>query len=77
MTARSSTRRVVVASLLCLPVVIGAAGPAVADPPAFDARCAILLARVATWPGDGIPGGAHFSDAYERHLLGQPACRAR
>ncbi|CCH90164.1 exported protein of unknown function [Modestobacter italicus] len=53
----------------------GAAAPApVADPTA----CAALLAQVLSWPG-GVhaPGSPQVvSDAYESHLLRQPACRA-
>ncbi|MGY1726574.1 hypothetical protein ACI79J_06350 [Geodermatophilus sp. SYSU D01062] len=64
-------------TVLAAGVVVLVPSAALADPPAGDDRtpsCSALLGQVDDWPGTGPGGQTLFSDAYERHLLSQPAC---
>jgi hypothetical protein len=70
----SRSRALLGGLVLSSAVVVLGASPAAADPPSPVDQCRFLLLQVRAWPGGGIPGGAHFSDAYDLHLSRQPAC---
>ena len=48
---------------------------AAADPPALNRDpCVTVLARAASWPGEGPEGMRLVSDAYVSYLTRQPEC---
>ncbi|MGY1608921.1 MULTISPECIES: hypothetical protein [unclassified Geodermatophilus] len=80
MSSRRPTRTRVLTGAAAVATVLlaGLTGSAaLADPPALDDRtpsCSELLGQVDDWPGTGPDGQQLYSDAFEQHLLSQPAC---
>lgn len=71
-TRRTRTARRLAALAALAPALALTAGPAAAAP-RDPAACATRLASAAAFPGSA--GDTRlFSDAYERHLLTDPAC---
>lgn len=74
--ARRTAPLTVTVAAACL--LVGAAGPAGADPPALDAdACATALSRAGLWPGtmsEGADDVRLVSDAYDGHQSRQPEC---